>query len=146
VNEVVLSELAEADLTDIWIFVAQDDLPAANRLLDQIYEKCRLLSSSPKAGRKRPELNRSIRSFPVGNYVIFYRESAIGIEVARASRSARHSVGIRSLKLRSMLFHKSCDRVVRLLRLLHPEAMARRFQDHLLRAFDVLGQYPRIFP
>ena len=88
-NEVVLSELAEADLTDIWVFVARDDLQAANRLLDQIYEKCRLLSRSPKVGRKRPELNRSIRSFPVGNYVIFYREGATGIEVARVLHGRR---------------------------------------------------------
>jgi toxin ParE1/3/4 len=89
VNEVVLSELAEADLTDIWVFVARDDLQAANRLLDQIYEKCRLLSRSPKVGRKRPELNRSIRTFPVGNYVIFYREGATGIEVARVLHGRR---------------------------------------------------------
>jgi toxin ParE1/3/4 len=89
VNEVVLSELAEADVTDIWVFVARDDLQAANRLLDQIYEKCRLLSRSPKVGRKRPELNRSIRSFPVGNYVIFYREGATGIEVARVLHGRR---------------------------------------------------------
>jgi toxin ParE1/3/4 len=89
VNEVVLSELAETDLTDIWVFVAGDDSQAADRLLSRICEKCRLLARSPKAGRKRPELNRSIRSFPVGNYVIFYRESAIGIEVARVLHGRR---------------------------------------------------------
>lgn len=74
-SEVVLSELAETDLTDIWIFVAEDNTKAADRLLDQIYNKCHLLAGSPKAGRPRPELDPSVRSFAVDNYVIFYRET-----------------------------------------------------------------------
>ncbi|MGO9062618.1 MAG: type II toxin-antitoxin system RelE/ParE family toxin [Candidatus Binataceae bacterium] len=75
-SEVVLSELAEADFTDIWVFVAQDYAEAADRLLDRLHEKCQFLANSPEVGRQRPELDSSIRSFAVGNYVIFYRESA----------------------------------------------------------------------
>lgn len=88
-SEVVLSELAEADLTDIWVFVAQDNAEAADRLLDQLHEKCRFLANSPKAGRQRPELDSSIRSFALANYLIFYRESAKGIEVARVLHGRR---------------------------------------------------------
>ncbi len=88
-SEVVLSELAEADLTDIWVFVAQDNAEAADRFVDQLHEKCRLLAGSPKAGRQRPELDPSIRSFAVGHYVIFYRASANGIEVARLLHGRR---------------------------------------------------------
>jgi len=39
----------------------------------------------------------------------------------------------------SVLPDESRDGGVRLLRLLHPEAMTCRFEDHLLRAFDALG-------
>lgn len=88
-REVILSELAESDLTDIWIFVAQDNPEAADRLIDQIYEKCQFLVGSPKAGRQRPELDLSIRSFTVGSYLIFYREVATGIEVARVLHGRR---------------------------------------------------------
>ena len=88
-SEVVLSELAETDLTDIWVFVAQDNAEAADRLLDHIHEKCQFLAGSPKAGRQRPELDPSIRSFVAGSYVIFYRESAKGIEVARVLHGRR---------------------------------------------------------
>ncbi|HLK86597.1 MAG TPA: type II toxin-antitoxin system RelE/ParE family toxin [Candidatus Binataceae bacterium] len=88
-SEVVLSELAAADLTDIWVFVAQGNTEAADRLLDQLHEKCQFLANSPKAGRPRLELDASIRSFAVGNYVIFYRESAKGIEVARVLHGRR---------------------------------------------------------
>jgi toxin ParE1/3/4 len=89
VSEVVLSELAEADLADAWVFIAQDNAQAADRLLDQSYEKCEFLAGSPKAGRQRPEVDPSIRSFAVGSYVIFYRESPTGIEVARVLHGRR---------------------------------------------------------
>jgi toxin ParE1/3/4 len=73
--------VAEADPTDIWEFIAQGNTAAADRLIDEIYEKCRFLAATPKAGRRRPDLDPSIRSFMAGNYVIFYRESPRGIEV-----------------------------------------------------------------
>jgi toxin ParE1/3/4 len=89
VSEVRLSELAEGDLTDFWVFVAQDSTEAADNLIDEIYERCKLLADSPRAGRLRPELAPSLRSFAVGSYVIFYRESATGIEVARVLHGRR---------------------------------------------------------
>lgn len=88
-SEAVLSELAETDLTDIWVFVAQDNAEAADRLLDQLHEKCQFLADSPQVGRQRSELDPSIRSLAVGNYVVFYRESANGIEVARVLHGRR---------------------------------------------------------
>ena len=71
------------------MFVAQGDAEAADRLLDHIHEKCQFLADTPKAGRQRFELDPSIRSFAAGNYVIFYRESANGIEVARVLHGRR---------------------------------------------------------
>jgi toxin ParE1/3/4 len=94
VSEVVLSELAEVDLTDIWEFIAQDNTEAADRLIDEIHEKCQFLAAAPKAGRQRPELDPSLRSFAVGNYVIFYRESTSGIEVARVLHGHRDIVSL----------------------------------------------------
>jgi hypothetical protein len=40
-------------------------------------------------GRLRPELAPHLRSFPIGNYVIFYRLTQEGIEVARVLHGAR---------------------------------------------------------
>ena len=56
---------------------------------DTIEEKCRLLGASPEMGRGRPELAPDLRSFPVGNYVIFYRPVRGGVEVVRVLRAAR---------------------------------------------------------
>lgn len=54
---VALSELAEADPTNIWVFVAQDNAEAADSLLDQLHEKCQFLAATPRAGRQRCELH-----------------------------------------------------------------------------------------
>jgi toxin ParE1/3/4 len=78
-----LSKQAEVDLDDIWFYVAQDSLRHADHLITEIRDKCELLAVSPGLGRQRDELRRSLRSFPWGEYVIFYRFSTEGIEVVR---------------------------------------------------------------
>lgn len=88
-KKIRLSALAEADLADIWFFVAQDNATAADRLIDLLYRKCRMLAGSPGLGVERPELAPAVRSFPVGNYVIFYRQTKTGIEIARVLSGRR---------------------------------------------------------
>jgi len=78
-----LSPAAENDLTEIWFYIAQDNVEAADRFADLVYEKCQLLAESPGMGTQRPELAPEVRSFPVGNYVIFYRPTENGVEVVR---------------------------------------------------------------
>jgi toxin ParE1/3/4 len=78
-----LSKQAEADLDDIWLYVAQDSLRHADHLITEIRDECELLAVSPGLGRQRDELRPSLRSFPWGEYVIFYRLSTEGIEVVR---------------------------------------------------------------
>ena len=82
-RRVRLSEAAQVDLEDIWVYNAQDNVRAADRFLDRIHEMCSRLAESPRMGRKRDELSRDIRSFAVGTYVIFYRPGEHGIDVAR---------------------------------------------------------------
>jgi toxin ParE1/3/4 len=48
-----------------------------------------LLSEFPGLGRPRDELAESLRSFPVGNYVIFYLPLGDGINVIRVLHGAR---------------------------------------------------------
>ncbi len=43
----------------------------------------------PGSGRKEPKLAADLRSFPVGNYLIFYRAVADGIAVVRVLHGAR---------------------------------------------------------
>lgn len=80
---------ARADLLDLWNYVADDSPANADRLLDKINKHCQTLARFPKMGRVRNELAPSLRSFPVGNYVIFYREIPKGIEIIRVLHGAR---------------------------------------------------------
>ena len=70
--KIVYTEQARADIKEIWFYIAEDSFQAADRFFAQIHEKCEALSLSPEIGRERPELAKSIRSFPLGNYLIFY--------------------------------------------------------------------------
>ena len=40
-------------------------------------------------GRSRPELAPDLRSFPVGNYMIYYQTLVDGIEIVRIISAAR---------------------------------------------------------
>lgn len=75
--------LAEADLEDIWWYIAQDDPAAADRLLDHIEERCQTLAQFPLMGVSREALLPSLRSVAVGNYVVFYLPLADGIDIVR---------------------------------------------------------------
>lgn len=53
---VIRSPLAEADLIEIWLYIARDNPTAADATLDRIDELLRTLAKSPRLGRGRPEL------------------------------------------------------------------------------------------
>ena len=72
-SRVTRDRAAQRDLDEIWDYIAQESVAAANRLIDTIVETCNSLGSQPEMGQPRPELARNLRSFPVNNYIIFYR-------------------------------------------------------------------------
>lgn len=82
---------ARADLKEIWQYIADDSPQEADQFLETLGEKMDLLSKNPKTGRERRELAPHLRSFPVGNYVIFYRPlgEGTGIKVVRVLNAAQ---------------------------------------------------------
>ena len=80
---------AEADLLEIWLYIAQDSPRAADRLLDLIEAQCRLLADNPRLGRARPEIASDARARNVGRYLVLYREQGDEIEVVRVVHGAR---------------------------------------------------------
>ena len=80
---------AEEDLLDIWVHIASDSPFHADRFLDLLDDKMRLLADAPGMGRSRAELSPGLRGFPVGNYLIFYRQAGTGIEVVRVLHGSR---------------------------------------------------------
>jgi len=81
--------LAEADILEIWDYIADDSVAAADRWLDELDAKFNLLATQPMMGRVRDELEPGMRSFPFGRYVIFYMPIDEGIDVVRVLHGAR---------------------------------------------------------
>jgi toxin ParE1/3/4 len=84
---------AEADLIDIWRYIAQDSPANADRMLDRINETLSRLAAVPFMGQARFDLAPGLRMFPVGNYLIFFRPIHDGIEVIRVLHGKRNITG-----------------------------------------------------
>ena len=89
-NRYTVAPQAEDDLLDVWTFVAHGNPGAADRLIDTFYNQFRTLAKQPGMGRRRPEFRGgNYRSFPIGNYIVFYEPFDDHIEIARVLHGAR---------------------------------------------------------
>jgi toxin ParE1/3/4 len=86
-NSARKSPQTEIDLTSIYNFIADDRLKAADAWLERIEATFDMLAETPLAGRARDDLAPSLRSFPVGRYIIFYTPVSDGVEVVRVMHS-----------------------------------------------------------
>lgn len=80
---------ADADLLDLWDYIAQDNPTAATAQLRQIAASCQTLADMPGISRARPEIRRGLRTWPIGSYLVLHRDTAGGIEVVRVVHGAR---------------------------------------------------------
>lgn len=83
-----IADQAEADMEDIWLYIAEHNLDAAEALLGKFRLRFASLAKTPGIGRRRTDLRPDLRSLAVGNYVIFYRELGPSIEVVRVLHGA----------------------------------------------------------
>jgi toxin ParE1/3/4 len=84
---------AEADLVDIWTYIAQDSQANADHLLDCIRDTLNRLAAMPFMGQARFDLTPGLRMFPVGSYLMFFRPIESGIEVIRVLHGKRNITG-----------------------------------------------------
>jgi toxin ParE1/3/4 len=80
---------AAEDLLAIWRYVAEHDPAAADRLVRALDAKAVLLSENPRLGPARPDIADGLRYFPVGRYLLLYREIPGGVEIVRCVHGAR---------------------------------------------------------
>jgi toxin ParE1/3/4 len=85
----VLSRRAQDDLRQIRDHILKDNPRRAVTFVDELLDRCQLLADNPLMGRARPELQRNLRSFPYGDYVIFYRAAPVGVTITRVLHGAR---------------------------------------------------------
>ena len=86
--KIIWSPLAIDRTTEIAEYIAQDNVSAATKWVEILFDKVQLLKSSPKSGRMVPETHReNIRELIYGNYRIIYRVEKNKISVL----TVRHS-------------------------------------------------------
>jgi toxin ParE1/3/4 len=83
------SPKARADILEIWLYIAERNPAAADRVLDAIEHVLGLIAAQPLIGRERPELAPGIRSFAVISWVILYRPHDEFVEIVRIVHGAR---------------------------------------------------------
>lgn len=84
------TNLAESDLLELWLTIAEENLVAADESLDTVQATTALLATQPEMGKARPELSSGLRSFPTRTpYIIFYLPEEDGLLVVRVLHHAR---------------------------------------------------------
>ena len=80
---------ANLDIEEITFYLFGLNPAAAYNFLDALESACELLAEHPGIGRFRSEFVENLRSFPVGNYLVFYTPAQHGIDVVRVIYGGR---------------------------------------------------------
>ena len=70
--KIVWSERAESDLLQIYTYLAERNLKAADALVQEVDAKFKNLTRFPFIGRERSSLAPGLRSILIGTHLIFY--------------------------------------------------------------------------
>ncbi len=89
-TEFILSPAASQDLEEIWEYIAEDSVDAADRWLARLEEATRRLAEMPTIGHTRKDLtDKPVLFWPVGKYLIIYRDDRSPVEVVRVVNAYR---------------------------------------------------------
>ena len=86
-----ISAPAKRDLDNIWSYLARESqsIVIADAMIASIEEHFSMIVRSPDIGRPRDEIEPGLRSFPVGNYLIYYRERGSRVVLSRVIHGMR---------------------------------------------------------
>jgi toxin ParE1/3/4 len=86
----VLTPRAKQDINEIWDYIADDNIEAAERVLGALEAAMLKLAKSPTIGHWREELtDRRHRFFLVFSYLIVYRHETKPLQIIRVIHAAR---------------------------------------------------------
>jgi toxin ParE1/3/4 len=88
-GRLVVRPQALTDLDDIFDYIAEDSVDRAIAFVRKLYGQMETIAASPSMGRRRDALLPGLRSFPHGNYLIFYLPLDDGVDVVRVLNGAR---------------------------------------------------------
>jgi plasmid stabilization system protein ParE len=89
-----LTPLAKADIFNIWSYIADDNVDAADRVEQAIYDACALMAEAPLRGHSRPDLtSRPLRFWTLTrspNYAVVYRPETAPLQVVAVLHGKRN--------------------------------------------------------
>lgn len=89
-NRYVLSSNALLDLDEIWSYIAQDNVEAADLWIAELLDACETLARNPHMGHARTDItDKAILFWPVGAYLIIYRALREQVEIVAVTQGAR---------------------------------------------------------
>lgn len=88
-SQILIRPKAQLDIIEIWEYIAEDSVAAADRWVDELNDRFALWATQPRMGRPRDELEPGLRSLAFGQYVVFFESLAGGIDVVRVLHGSR---------------------------------------------------------
>lgn len=85
----LITPVAEADLAEIWAFIAEESPKAAASFIEQIEQKFAPLLEFPGMGAPRNQIAAGLRAVPYKNYVIYYVHDDVAVTIVRVVHGAR---------------------------------------------------------
>ena len=86
----VLSPDAYFDLDDIWEYIADDNVNAADRWIGKLFDAFESLGRTPGIGHRREDLTSyPVLFWPVGSYLVIYRAESDLIEIVAVTQGSR---------------------------------------------------------
>ena len=86
----VLGADAARDLDDIWEYIAEDSIDAADRWIDRLFDAFEALGRTPGMGHKREDLTAyTVLFWPVGSYLVIYGAERLPIEIVAVTQGSR---------------------------------------------------------
>jgi toxin ParE1/3/4 len=89
-NRFVLTPRAKQDVNDIWDYIADDNIEAADQVVESLESAMLKLAKNPGIGHWREELtDKRHRFFLVRSYLIVYRHETKPLKIIRVLHAAR---------------------------------------------------------
>ena len=85
-----LSVDADLDLDEIWEYIAADNIDAADRWIEKLFDAFEALGQTPGIGHRREDLTfYPVLIWPVGSYLIIYRAERRPLDIVAVTQGSR---------------------------------------------------------